>query len=691
MKTFKRIILAVSVILSLILVPIPVHADSTAEVSDFQAYRAALEDDTITHIKLMKSFDYGHVAANYIEIASKDSLKEIDFNGYTISQTGVIILEFRNYDEFKIVFRDSSPQQNGGCHTTSARLIGFEPMNTQQLKVEILSGKFTSQGHRYPLFTFEDWYDRKDISLLIKGGTFGGSSCLFYRSFGHSRLDVDLSSLVYERDDGQTIRLTLNAIPLKDLFDTDQYDMFVDGSKVTDYDSLANADENAGQKIEIKGRLTIGGLTEGESLTYNGSPQGPSGTLLVEDNQVPVEDLEVLYQGRETTTYESADPPTDVGDYQLTCKIPDDYPKYCGSVTYTYAIVQAAPSYTLPADLVGYTGEGLSTILLPQGFTWDDPTTVMGAAGLHSFKATYTPTDTHNYLTVPDLDIEVLVKSKYQVTTSVVGNGAITPGASVVEGETFTIEVTPALHHHLEQLTINGVEIDMVTNTYDVIVNEDLDILARFAIDRYSVIVLDHDADGVTVTPSGVIPVDAGDDLDLEITVKPGYRLLSVLVNEVDHTAALAGDILTLSNITSTQSVKVNVEKIVYPFISGENSSFTLEESDDIEIIIDADLSNLDRVELGGQIVEPAHYEAKEGSLVVTLKNAYLDSLKPGTYPLAFVFKDGAVSETSLHIRARAFLPGTGVHYTFFYLPLAALLMMILGAWIANRQIKRIF
>ena len=85
---------------------------------------------------------------------------------------------------------------------------------------------------------------------------------------------------------------------------------------------------------------------------------------------------------------------------------------YRGTVTTQFAIAKAEPAYSAPADLAATYGQTLVEVSLPAGFAWqDDGSTSVGAVGTHSFKATYTPSDTANYNVVRDIEVGVRVGS----------------------------------------------------------------------------------------------------------------------------------------------------------------------------------------------------------------------------------------------------------------------------------------
>ncbi len=74
-----------------------------------------------------------------------------------------------------------------------------------------------------------------------------------------------------------------------------------------------------------------------------------------------------------------------------------------------FTIEKATPVYTPPTNLTAAYGQFLKNITLPEGFAWADDTQSVGSAGTNTFKVAYTPKDTENYVTVPDIDVTVTV------------------------------------------------------------------------------------------------------------------------------------------------------------------------------------------------------------------------------------------------------------------------------------------
>ena len=78
--------------------------------------------------------------------------------------------------------------------------------------------------------------------------------------------------------------------------------------------------------------------------------------------------------------------------------------------TLTITVTKADPTYVVPTDIEAPYDIALSTIGLPEGFSWMDGTQKTSTWGESIFKAKYTPSDTANYNIVENIDIKVNVK-----------------------------------------------------------------------------------------------------------------------------------------------------------------------------------------------------------------------------------------------------------------------------------------
>ena len=473
--------------------------------------------------------------------------------------------------------------------------------------------------------------------------------------------------------------------------------------------------------------VNIGGLSNNETFTYDGNPKKPSGTVSVNAGTVNVSDLEVLYKGTGSTSYNSATAPTNAGTYTVTYKVPDTNANYTGtfSVAFTikkaqldkvtlientfeytgdeivsdgsnfystkmnmsgdikatnvgnysitvslkdkanyewkdgtttdlvlnWSITQATPNYTVPTGLTSVKGKILADVVLPTGFTWNAPATVL-TVGTNTYKATYTPVDTTNYKTITDIDIEVDVKNTFNVITSVPGgNGTITPSKiDVIEGSKVKITFTPNTGYMIDKVLVNGIEKTVTGNEIEITVDEEKTVEVSYKKIPFTITV--EEVTGATVNPDGTVTVGYGDNKDFTITANIGYKLVKVLVNDVEK--ALDGNTLKLKNITSNMKIKVVVEKIEYKVIEGAEQTYTIKEDTEARFRIDADYSLFNnKVYVDNVLVDSSNYTSKSGSTIITLKKEFVDTLSVGEHTLKVVFNDGGEAETTFTIEKK--------------------------------------
>ena len=511
--------------------------------------------------------------------------------------------------------------------------------------------------------------------------------------------------------------------------------------------------------------VNITGLSNNETFTYDGTEKKPSGTINVNAGTVNVNDLEVLYKGTGSTTYNSATAPTNAGTYTVTYKVPDTNANYTGtfSVTFTikkatlekvtlvkdtfeytgsditptlknvnsnievtgdttaknvsnntitvkindktnyewkdgsnddltinWSITQATPDYTVPTGLTGVKGETLNDVTLPDRFTWNDATVVL-TAGTHTYKATYTPSDTANYKTINDIDIEVVVKNTFNVITSVDGgNGTITPSKiGAVEGTKVEITFTPDTGYMIDKVLVNTVETTVIGNKIELTVDEQKDVAVSYKKIPFTVTV--KDVDGATITPNGAVAVSYGEDKEFTITANSGYKLVKVLVDGTDKTADMVGDTLKLTNITSNINLEVVVEKIVYEVTEGANQKYTITKNSEAKFRINADFRLFDegKVYVDNELVDPKNYTAESGSTIITLKKEFVDTLSIGEHTLKVLFNDGGEAITTFNV-AKVTVPTdnpqTGDNIGFYIISGILSIVGLAGAGIFYRR-----
>ena len=359
-------------------------------------------------------------------------------------------------------------------------------------------------------------------------------------------------------------------------------------------------------------------------------------------------------------------------------------------LTINWSITQATPDYTVPTGLTGVKGDTLNDVTLPDRFTWNDASTVL-TAGTHTYKATYTPVDTTNYKTITDIDIEVNVKDKFDVITSVDGgNGAITPSKiGAVEGTKVEITFTPDTGYMIDKVLVNTVETTVTGNKIELTVNEEKEVVVSYKKIPFTVTV--KDVDGATITPNGAVAVSYGEDKEFTITANSGYKLVKVLVDGTDKTADMVGDTLKLTNITSNINLEVVVEKIVYEVTEGANQKYTITKNNEAKFKINADFRLFDtgKVYVDNELVDPKNYTAESGSTIITLKKEFVDTLSVGEHTLKVLFNDGGEAITTFNV-AKVTVPTdnpqTGDNIGFYIISGILSIVGLAGAGIFYRR-----
>ena len=348
---------------------------------------------------------------------------------------------------------------------------------------------------------------------------------------------------------------------------------------------------------------------------------------------------------------------TNVGNYSLTISLKDkdNYEWKDGTTTdvvINWSITQATPEFTVPTGLTGVKGDFLSSITLPAGFTWNNPSELL-TAGTHTYKATYTPTDTINYKTVTDIEISVVVKNKF-VLSGVVngGNGTISVSSlEVLEGKKAEVIFTPDEGYMIDKVLVEGTEVEVTGNKLELTMDGHKLVVVSYKKIPFTVTV--EDVEGATVDPSGVVTVNYGDNKNFTITANSGYKLIKVLVNGTEKT--LDGNTLKLTNITANMNIKVVVEKIVYEVIEGAEQTYTITEDTEARFRINADYSLFNKkVYVDNILLDDANYTSESGSTIIIFNKAYVDTLSVGEHTLRVAFSDGGEATTTFTIAKKA-------------------------------------
>ncbi|MGC9342375.1 MAG: SGNH/GDSL hydrolase family protein [Bacteroidales bacterium] len=149
----------------------------------------------------------------------------------------------------------------------------------------------------------------------------------------------------------------------------------------------------------------------------------------------------------------------------------------------------------------------------------------------------------------------------HTITTSVTGNGSITPLGSVEvnEGDNQLFSIVPNANHQISEVKVNGSSVGSVTEYEFVNVTSDQTIEAIFEPITHS-ITATSGANG-TIDPDGSVTVNQGDDQAFSFTPDEGYQVDDVLV---DGNPEGAMSNYTFSNVNANHSISVSFKIKTY-------------------------------------------------------------------------------------------------------------------------------
>lgn len=307
-----------------------------------------------------------------------------------------------------------------------------------------------------------------------------------------------------------------------------------------------------------KVNVTISGLTDNQEFTYDGTSKKPSGTITVDGDKVPVDELEVKYTG---TGYNSATAPTNAGTYTVTYRVKDDNPTYVGSVTYTFTIKKAQlEKVTLAKDTFEYTGSDITPTLnnVNSNIEVTGDTT---AKNVSNNTITAKITDKTNYEWKDGSNSDLTINWSITQATP---EYTIPTGLTGVKGETLNDVTLPDRFTWNDASTVltagphtyKARYTPVDTTNYKTITDIDIEVNAK---DKFDVITSVDGGNG-TITPSKLDVVE-GTKVEITFTPDAGYMIDKVLVNTVETT--VTGNKIELT-VNEEKEVKVSYKKIPF-------------------------------------------------------------------------------------------------------------------------------
>lgn len=129
-------------------------------------------------------------------------------------------------------------------------------------------------------------------------------------------------------------------------------------------------------------------------------------------------------------------------------------------------------------------------------------------------------------------------------------------------------------------------------------------------------------------------------DLTIDATGLMKFALSELTKDNIDKKVTVPV-IITSENykdVTVKVTIYISPE---YRIIDGANSSWTQNTDGTVVIRGNGEFSRFHAVKVDGKVIDPANYEAKEGSTIITLKAEYLKTLATGSHTFAIVWDNG--------------------------------------------------
>ena len=145
-----------------------------------------------------------------------------------------------------------------------------------------------------------------------------------------------------------------------------------------------------------------------------------------------------------------------------------------------------------------------------------------------------------------------------------------------------------------------------------------------------------------------------GDDLNISLTAAADNQALGTYDIVVNYTDNPNYDITAVNGTyTLLAVIEYNFENTDVPEWvrdSGENLKFTVKRNYDDERTFDS----FTGIEIDGAAADPANYDAARGSVVITLKSEFLNTLSVGEHTLKLLFNDGEAETRFTVVKAES-------------------------------------
>ena len=129
-------------------------------------------------------------------------------------------------------------------------------------------------------------------------------------------------------------------------------------------------------------------------------------------------------------------------------------------------------------------------------------------------------------------------------------------------------------------------------------------------------------------------------DLTIDATGLMKFTLSALTIANIDNKVTVPVTITSenYKNVTVNVTIYISPE---YRIIDGAGSSWTQNTTGTVVIRGNGEYNRFRAVKVDGKVIDPANYEAKEGSTIITLKAEYLKTLATGSHTFAIVWNNG--------------------------------------------------
>ncbi len=255
-----------------------------------------------------------------------------------------------------------------------------------------------------------------------------------------------------------------------------------------------------------------------------------------------------------------------------------------GDITLTAAVSQPVFVAKLGSEIATYTltylagsngsieGESVQTVI--EG---GDGTAVTAVADAGYQFAGWSDGSTQNPRTDVNVMANLTVTAEFALNTYIIAatagaNGTITPSGNIVvdHGQNQTFSIVAGAGYHITDVVVDGISVGAVATYQFVNVTANHSIHASFALNTY-IIAATAGANG-TITPSGNIVVNHGQNQTFSIVAGAGYHISDVVVDGVSVGAVATYQFV---NVTANHSIHASFALNTYTltYLAGSNGS----------------------------------------------------------------------------------------------------------------------